>query len=151
TILGKVIDSLNLNTEWGKRYAGGEKLKTVETMMLLKRHMDLNPVRNTSFIEITVRSEDSNEAARIANAIAETYRDERLEERRQLSLGGIKTLDDRFNEQEQKIRAVQEEADALRKKLEITDVEAAGTAPTPLLEADTLRRFETLRIEEENA
>src|SRR5277367_6591798 len=53
-ILGKVIDLLNLNVEWGKKYGGGVPLKTTETMELLKRRMDLRPVRNTKLIEIRV-------------------------------------------------------------------------------------------------
>jgi len=52
--------------------------------------MSLNPVRNTKLIGITVYSEDKNEAARIANAIAEAYRDYRLNIRRQLTKGGIR-------------------------------------------------------------
>src|SRR5690242_4492973 len=51
TILSKVIEKLNLNTEWGKKYAGGEKLKTSESIGLLKRNLVLNAVRNTTFIE----------------------------------------------------------------------------------------------------
>lgn len=74
-ILGKVIDLLDLNTVWGRKYANGEKLKTPETMTLLKARMDLRPVRNTTFIEIRVYSENAKEAADVANAIADAYHD----------------------------------------------------------------------------
>ena len=53
-ILRQVVESLDLNNVWGKKYAGGEKLKTSETIMLLKGRMDLRPVRNTSLIAISV-------------------------------------------------------------------------------------------------
>src|SRR5213080_1981962 len=33
-IMGKVIEDLNLNKEWGKKYAGGDVLKTTECMAL---------------------------------------------------------------------------------------------------------------------
>ena len=148
-ILGKVIDLLDLNKVWGKKYAGGEQLKTPETMTLLKARMDLRPVRNTTFIEIRVYSESAKEAADIANAIADAYHGYRLEQRRQLTMGGIKALEERYQEQEIKISKVHDEANRLRKELNISDYEAAGTAPTPLIESDTLRRFETLRIEGE--
>ena len=49
-VLGKVVEALNLNVEWGKRYFGGETLKTSEAMEFLKRRMTLNPVRNTKLI-----------------------------------------------------------------------------------------------------
>lgn len=84
-VLRKVVEQLDLNTAWGKKYAGGEKLKTPEAIMLLKGRMDLRPVRNTSLIAISVFSEDPREAAKIANAIAESYRDHPLERGRQLT------------------------------------------------------------------
>lgn len=146
-VLGKVIDALDLNTEWGKKYYGGEKLQPMETLRLLKRRIDLHPIRSTSLIEIRVYSEDPKEAARLANAIAEAYCDYRLEVRKVQASGGIKALEERFAEQEKKIREVQEQADKLRSELKISDVEASGTTPTPLLEAETLRRFEAQRIE----
>ena len=75
-ILGKAIEDLNLNKEWGKRYANGDRLKTSETMALLRGRVDLRPVPNTSVIEIRVFDERPDEAATIANAIAEAYRDQ---------------------------------------------------------------------------
>ena len=35
-VLGKVIDDLDLNQAWGRKYAGGSPLKTSETLALLK-------------------------------------------------------------------------------------------------------------------
>src|SRR5215467_7540383 len=43
-VLEKVINALNLNERWGKKYNGGQKFTTTETMMLLKRQIDLRPV-----------------------------------------------------------------------------------------------------------
>src|SRR5689334_19853199 len=53
-VLGKVIETMNLNEKWGKKYNGGQKFTTMETMGLLKKQMDLRPERNTSLIEIRV-------------------------------------------------------------------------------------------------
>jgi uncharacterized protein involved in exopolysaccharide biosynthesis len=72
-VLEPVITKLNLNVEWGKKYFNGETLKTTEAMEILKGRLSLAPVRNTKLIAITVYSDDRNEAARIANAIAEAY------------------------------------------------------------------------------
>ena len=107
-ILGKVIEDLDLNKEWGKKYANGDRLKTSETIALLKARIDLRPVRNTSLIEIRVFSEKAEEAAKIANAIAEAYKAHRLEQRTQLSKGGIKALEERFAEQEEKVKKAQQ-------------------------------------------
>jgi polysaccharide biosynthesis transport protein len=146
-ILGKVIDDLDLNREWGKKYANNERLRTTETITLLKGRIDLRPVRNTSLIEIRVFSEKAEEAARIANALAEAYRAHRQEQRSQLSRGGIKALEERFAEQEAKVKKAQERVDALRQELNISDAMASGEGPSPLMTADTLRKIESLRIE----
>jgi hypothetical protein len=44
-VLGSVIDNLNLNAVWGRKFAGGERLKTSLTLELLRRCLDLRPVR----------------------------------------------------------------------------------------------------------
>src|ERR1035438_9930132 len=146
-ILGKVIEDLDLNREWGKKYAGGDRLKTTETMAMLKGRMDLRPVRNTSLIEIRVMSEKPDEAAKIANTIAEVYKKHRQDQRKELSQGGIHALEERFQAQEEKVRAAQTNVDRLRKELNIADAMAAGDAPSPLMTADTLRKLEGMRIE----
>jgi capsular polysaccharide biosynthesis protein len=74
-ILDQAIDALDLNTVWGRKYQNGERLKTSETLALLKSRLALRPVRNTSLVEIRAFSEDRDEAAKIANAIARAYTD----------------------------------------------------------------------------
>ncbi|MCY2924803.1 MAG: capsular biosynthesis protein, partial [Planctomycetota bacterium] len=146
-ILGKVIEDLDLNKEWGKKYANGERLKTSEAISLLKQRIDLRPVRNTSIIEIRVYSEKADEASKIANAVAEAYRTHRLDQRKLLSTGGITVLETRFAEQEAKVKAAQAKVDDLRVTLNISDSAASGDGPAPLMSADTVRKLESLRIE----
>ena len=50
-VLGKVIDKLELNDDWGKKYHGGVKLKTPDTIVMLKGRMDLRPERLTVFAD----------------------------------------------------------------------------------------------------
>jgi capsular polysaccharide biosynthesis protein len=73
-VLGKVIDDLDLNQAWGKKYAGGTLLKTSKSVALLKARLDIRPVRTTDLIEIRAFSDDASEAAKLANAIAQSYR-----------------------------------------------------------------------------
>ncbi len=144
-ILKPVIEALDLNRKWST--PGEPPLKTQQTMIMLKGRMDLRPVRNTSLIEISVISEDKQEAADIANKIADTYQAHRIEERLRLSENGIVALKQTFQEQEQKVKDAQAKVDDLREKLKIPDMMAAGDAPTVLITAETLRRIESLRIE----
>ncbi len=149
-VLGKVVERLDLNKVWGQKYGGGTQLKTTETITLLKGRIDLKPVRSTSLIEITVYSEDKEEAARIANAIAEVYKDHRLQKGIQMIEKGVKALESRFKEQEDRVRLIQDEADKLRQELEISEADAIGNAPAPLLESEASRRYEALRIDSQS-
>ena len=146
-VLGKVIEALDLNTLWGKKYQNGEKLKTTDAIAMLKGRMSLRPVRNTSLIEILVYSEDRDEAARIANSVADTYREHRMQERTRLSQGGIEVLEARYQEQLTKITAAEKEVEDLRDQLQISDIDAEGTAPAASLEAETLRRYQAELIQ----
>ncbi len=147
-ILGKVIKELDLNAEWGKKFnAGNGPLKTQESMGLLKSRMDLRPVRNTSLIEIRVLSENKDDAAKYANAIAEVYKQHRLEQWKARSSAGVKVLEDRFKEQEAKVVEAQSNVVYLQKTLNIPDSIATESAPTPLMSSESLRHIEGQRIE----
>jgi hypothetical protein len=146
-ILKPVVEKLILNTEWGKKYSAGTPFKTSESIHLLKSRMDLRPVANTSLVDIGVYSEDREEAAQIANTIAETYRLHRFEEARDIARAGTRVLEERFEEQEAKIRQAQSNVNWLRVMLAIPDSEANESAQGLSSSADTLRRMEGTRIE----
>jgi capsular exopolysaccharide synthesis family protein len=146
-ILSNVIAGLDLNDEWGKKYNDGKRLRTSETIGLLKQRIDLRPVRNTSLIEIRVSSEKPDDAAKIANAVAEAYKDHRQQQRAKLSTGGIEALEVRFKDQNKKVTELQQKVDELRVKLNVSDAIANGEGPSPLMTAETLRKLESLRIE----
>jgi uncharacterized protein involved in exopolysaccharide biosynthesis len=82
TVLNKVIEKLNLNVVWGRKYFNGETLRTSEALAILKARLILADVRGTKLIAITVYSDDRNEAAQIANAVAESYHDFSIERRK---------------------------------------------------------------------
>jgi len=147
-VLSNVIASMNLNAEWGKKYYGGETLKTTETMEILKQRMQLAPVKNTKLISITVYSDDKNEAANLANAIANAYRNYRFEIRREYTTNGVAALEEQFQQQENDIATNQAYADELRQKLHITD-DPQAVAPTPTLDNRQLEMINSQRIEEE--
>ena len=148
-VLSNVVSTLNLNIEWGKKYFNGETLKTTEAIEFLKRRMHLDTVRNTKYINITVYSEDKNDAARLANAIAVAYQDYRLQQRQQLASRGIDVLEAQFQAEEEKIQAVQAEVDNLRKTLNIVDSGPNSIGPTPTLTQELLQRYNDQQIEGE--
>src|SRR5262249_6439480 len=77
-VLGKVIQDLNLDQEWSRKF--GRVLKPFESVELLRRQIDIRPVRNTSILELRVYDPSAVRAADMANKIAETYRDFRKDE-----------------------------------------------------------------------
>lgn len=89
-ILGKVINDLNLGHEWGIKYGDGKRLETSDTMELLKHCIDVRPVHDSDIIQILCYSNDAKEAARIANALAESYCDYLFQWRNESSVGRAK-------------------------------------------------------------
>ena len=128
-VLNPVIEKLNLNGVWGKKYFNGEKLKSAETMEILKGRMSLAPVKNTTLIAITVYSDDRNEAAQIANAVAESYRDYRVRTRAELTAKGIDALQQQYKIQEEQIHTAQTDVESLRQQLKIAADAVASQSP----------------------
>ncbi len=139
-----MVEALNLNVEWGKKYAGGEAFKTSETMEFLKRRMALSPVRNTKLIEITVYSDDKNEAARIANAVADAYQNYRLDQLKKQTMGGIKALESSFQDEEAQIQSLQTNVDRLRRELKINDQDPQALTPSPTISPQQLQQLMAL-------
>ena len=87
-VLGKVVEKLDLNRKWGRRWSHWLKLTPDETLEQIKRfnlvRVDLIPLGQTGVIEVSVYDvydNDGQEAAAVGNAIADTYRDYRNHDR----------------------------------------------------------------------
>jgi uncharacterized protein involved in exopolysaccharide biosynthesis len=124
-ILGQVIDDLDLENAWSRRFAKGEALKWSETLALLRTRLELRPVRSTTLVEIRVVSEDPSEASKIANAIAERYADWRRDKGHRLIEEGLKSLETSAQEQEVKIKVANENLEKLRKELGLSETQQA--------------------------
>ncbi len=145
-VLGKVIEKLNLNAVWGKKY-GVDTFKTSESMEFLKHQISLSPVRNTTLVDITVYSSDKQEAANIANAIAKAYQDYRLGRHTQLTVGGIKVLEEQYQSEEEQLQVMREKVDSLRKTLDVTDNDPQSLIPSPTLTQEQIRQYNDTMME----
>jgi uncharacterized protein involved in exopolysaccharide biosynthesis len=125
TILGQVIDKLDLNREWGRRFGKGQTLKWSETLALLRTRLELRPVRSTTLVDVRVVSEDPDEASKIANAIAESYDEWRREAGHRLLQESLKSLETRAQEQNAKIKIASENLEKFRKELELSEAQPA--------------------------
>ena len=147
-ILHTVITNLNLTKKWAPKFKEQE-LPLDLTFDLLLNQIDVRQSRNTSLIEIHALSEDKKEAMMIANEIAKVYRDYRLNERRQMTKGGIEMLKKQWEDQNRSVTNMQAQVDVLKETLRISDFEAMGgqynSSTTP--EPEILRKLEGQRIE----
>lgn len=148
-VLSNVIARLDLNATWGKKYFGGTTQKTTDTMDLLKSRISLNPVRNTKLIAITVYSDDGKEAADLANAIADAYRDYRLNTRRQLTEAGVASMEKELRDKDKEIEDMQSHVDSLRKEYNIHGDVANATEPSSTITQEAVQRYLDQEIEGE--
>ena len=78
TVLTQAINALKLDSRWGRQYNGGASLTMSNTLSILRRRLAVAPESGSALIDIKVFSEDPNEAAEIANAIAGACRGQLL-------------------------------------------------------------------------
>jgi uncharacterized protein involved in exopolysaccharide biosynthesis len=76
-LLGGVISQLGLQEKWGRRAGRESHLPMPETLAILRSRLEVTPIRNTMLVSIQVRSDQPEEAALIANTIAERYQENR--------------------------------------------------------------------------
>ena len=147
-VLSNVVETLDLNTAWGKRY--GRTLDTAETIKLLGPQIDIENPPNTRLVEIRVTDEDPNEAARIANAIAEAYKDYRIAQHDRQMAAGIKALEEGYVKEEAKISLMQSNLDLLRRQLNIDgNNPPSNQAPLPTINLEQQQHVKELLSEDE--
>ncbi len=146
SVLYPVIERLDLNRQWAKRYGGGDALKQSDTIRFLQAKLGLRKSRDTSLIEINVDHEDPVEAAQLANVIAEVYKEVRLKQFTDRSGTGISKLEEDYARATADVTAVQDKVDKLRSELEVTDISTDATGSSLTLEPETLRRLEAARV-----
>jgi beta-lactamase regulating signal transducer with metallopeptidase domain/uncharacterized protein involved in exopolysaccharide biosynthesis len=144
-ILGKVIEDLNLDKEWSRKY--DRVLKAPESIALLRRQMEMRPVRNTSILELRVYDPNAARAAEIANKIADTYRDFRKGETSGGANDRLEVLQKQLKDQEAAMAELRNTMEQQRNPLRIEDNSPSREAFTPRLSAEALRKMEGLRIE----
>ena len=115
-VLDKVIERLKLDEAWTGKYGEGRKLSRDETYTLLKAKLDLRSTKDTGLLEIAAKSDKPQEAADIANAVAEAYSDYRRNLQRQMQVGGIQILNEELAKKDTQIAEVQQELARLKPK-----------------------------------
>ena len=116
-ILHQVVQNLDLQQKWAVKYgAEGGSLRREDAYMILNKSVRVNQYRDTSLIDIQVYSEDREEAARIANEIANVYREQRLSLKRREVKRGVDALENELQKQQERVDAAENELERLRKQ-----------------------------------
>lgn len=109
-VLYEVIKRLKLQKEWGQ---GREMLPREITYLILRNSVRISHLRDTAILEISVKRDNPDKAAEIANEIAVVFRESRKDEPRSGLQGGLRKTEVILAEQETRI----EKADAKIKAL----------------------------------
>src|SRR6185437_7589099 len=148
-VLSEVSKALDLKNVWSKKYNNGVPMSDSDIEAMIKSRIELHSVRNTKFIEIKAYSDSADEAAKLANQVALSYKQYRADEYDDLKNHGINSLKEQLDQEDQKVAAAQAKVDRLRDELKISDSMANGSAPAPLITAEQFRELSSMRIQQE--
>jgi uncharacterized protein involved in exopolysaccharide biosynthesis len=150
SVLYSVIDKLNLADRWAQRRELPGKLSQEEVYQILRRSLVFRQYRNTSLIEIRALSEDREEAAQIANAIAQEYQEQSLRQLRVAALKGIDALEMEKVDQEKKVAQARIGIDTLRAENQIPDM-LEGDRPIGVDSGELLTKLAAQAMEADSA
>ena len=122
-ILNEVINRLDLKNEWGK---DDEVLPREVALKILRNSINVFQQRDTSLIVINVKRDNPDEAADIANEIAQVYRDSRLDLAAKNAREAINKIEESLTEQRQRVASAEENIQKIREDLNIAVVGGEG-------------------------
>jgi len=122
-ILYEVLNRLDLQQEWAK---GGEKLPREVAHKILANSVDVFQQRDTSLIVISVKRDNPEEAADIANELADVYRDSRLDLAIKSARGAIDKISEALSEQAILVEKAEDEVQKIREDSNLAVMGAEG-------------------------
>jgi capsular exopolysaccharide synthesis family protein len=130
-ILYPVIEKLNLESKWR---TNGQKPPREIVYKKLLGMISLQEVRNTNLIQINVFSTDPQEAAVVANTIAQVYMEQRISEQQDIISTGLEQLQGEVREKEDTVNQAYAEASRLRTEAGIIDPNPDSLDSSPRVE-----------------
>jgi succinoglycan biosynthesis transport protein ExoP len=131
-ILTNVIVNLHL-TEKLAQQNGGTSWSIDETFDYLGRRLTVEQTRMTSLIEISVRNQSPELAALIANGVADSYKQFRIDQWKDSRGRGIKALEEKQASMTNDLQEAQNRLDSLRTNLDVVDMYDQGAISLDLL------------------
>ncbi|MCB1125369.1 MAG: hypothetical protein KDM81_02655, partial [Verrucomicrobiae bacterium] len=130
SVLWPVVKTNNFIPTWSQRLGlrDGELLSPQEAVEYLRRNLEVQQSRNTKLVEISVYSPVKEEAADLANLIADSYKEFRQKSRKEPKENAIEVLKKQLEVQELRVATLQTNVDNLRVELNIPDTVNSPTA-----------------------
>ena len=126
-VLYPVIEDLKLQDKWAK---GGVRPSREQAYQRLRSRLDVDEVRNTDLLQISVYSVDPQEAADIANKIVAVYQSTRVEEEKEIMNRAIASMNEEVGKQQKKVDEASAEVARIRDQEGIIDLNEEGTEDT---------------------
>src|SRR3984893_1461688 len=146
-VLYPVIEQLKLREKWG---GGGRAISLEQAYQKLRRKLEVDEVRNTDLLQISVFDINSQEAADIANKIVDVYQDTRVEEDKEIMSRAVKTMDEQVTKQRTRVDDARAEMARIRDEEHIVDLNLEVTEDTQAPVNDVIRKQE-LEVNEAEA
>jgi succinoglycan biosynthesis transport protein ExoP len=140
-VLYKVIEELDLQRQWGIKFKQPGPISRDRAYSILKGSIDVRPFHNTTMVEIHAFSDNKDEAATIANKVAEVYKEVRGQTRADLVKGGLKALKQQLALKEADVSNQLQVVNYLRATNQITDFDASANQPSQTLDQETYRQI----------
>jgi capsular exopolysaccharide synthesis family protein len=143
-ILTNVIVNLHLDEKLAQQN-GATRWTLDDTFDNLVHRLSVEQTRMTSLIEISVRNQSPELAAAIANAVADAYKQFRLEQWKDSKGRGIRALEDKLAATTNELRLAESNLDWLRTNLDISDLFDQGVLSQDLM-SKSLEEWEHQRV-----
>src|SRR6266480_5344610 len=126
-ILYPVIDQLKLQDKWARDSIRPTK---EQAYAMLRSKLDVDEVRNTDLLQISVFDTNPQEAADIANKIVAVYQDKRVEEEKEILNRAVTTMNEEVSKQQKRVDDSATEMSRIREGEHIIDLNPEGTEDT---------------------
>ena len=123
-ILYPVIDQLKLQDKWAR---DGVRPTKEQSYAMLRGKLDVDEVRNTDLLQISVFDTNPQMAADIANKIVAVYQDKRVEEEKEILNRAVTTMNEEVSKQQKRVDDAAAETSRIREDEHIIDLNPEGT------------------------
>jgi capsular exopolysaccharide synthesis family protein len=138
-VLYPVIEQLKLQEKWG---GGSRAISLEQAYQRLRSKLEVDEVRNTDLLQISMFDTNPQEAADIANKIVDVYQDTRVEEEKEIMSRAVKTMDEQVAKQQKRVDDARAETGRIRDEEHIVDLNPEGIEDTQAPVNDLVRKQE---------